>query len=79
MKYHGKGDWKRAMDSAKEKMKDFGLNLDFIDWTPAKNDKDSFKDEHRRMQSDESSPGKGDGHKSSNNLNKRASPGRKMK
>jgi hypothetical protein len=70
-KYHGKGDWKRAKQSGKDKSKG-GDDLDFIDWTPAANDRDSFRDEHNRMMTDKG------GHRSNDNYNKRASPGRRM-
>lgn len=71
-KYHGKGDWNRAKKSAREKADKYKDELLFIDWTPANNDRDSFKDEHKRMMTDR------DGHKSPNNYNRRASPGRRF-
>jgi hypothetical protein len=70
-KYHGKGDWKRAKQSGKKHADDNNDELEFIDWTPAANDRDSFRDEHNRMMSD---PG---GHNSNDNYNRRASPGRR--
>lgn len=71
-KYHGKGDWDRAKKSGRDKSKG-GDDLDFIDWTPAANDRDSFRDEHNRMKQDHpnGSPNP------SRNYNQRHSPGRR--
>ncbi|WP_066263437.1 RHS repeat-associated core domain-containing protein [Hydrogenophaga flava] len=69
-RYHGKGDWDRANKSGNYHADKNNDPLVDVDWTPAKNDRDAFKDEHRRMMTD---PG---GHKSPDNYNQRASPGR---
>ena len=63
-KYHGKGDRKRAEKSAKE----HGDEIDSIDWTPAKNNRDSFIDEHKRLSND-------GGKQNPNNYNRINSPG----
>lgn len=70
-RYHGKGDWDRANESGNYHADKNNDPLVDVDWTPAKNDRDSFKDEHRRMMTD---PG---GHRSPDNYNRRASPGKK--
>ncbi len=53
-KYHGKGDRKRARDSARERAKKHGTEFDDdgIDWTPAANDHESFLDEAKRIRGD---------------------------
>jgi hypothetical protein len=70
-KYHGKGDRKRSELSGKEKANKYNDPVVSIDWTSAKNNRQSFKDEHNRMMTDPQ------GHKSDNNYNKIASPGRR--
>ena len=69
--YDGKGPVGRMEQSIKEKADKNG-GVESADWKPAKNDREAFKDEHKRMV--ERSP---EGHKSENSLNKRASPGRR--
>ncbi|BAU53127.1 DUF6443 domain-containing protein [Mucilaginibacter gotjawali] len=74
MKYHGKGSYKRAQQSAKEHAtEDNPVAKDGIDHTPADNDRQAFKDEDDRINTDEG------GHKSSDNYNKRRSPGARYK
>ena len=70
--YHGKGPKERADQSAKEKAEKYDDPLVEQEWTPAKNDREAFKDESRRLEKD-------GGHKSSNNYNKRDSPGTKYR
>jgi RHS repeat-associated protein len=77
MKYHGKGDEKRAKQSGDEKAKKNNDPVKNIDHTPAKNDREAFKQESRRIDSDR--VGNTPGHKSPNNYNKRASPGDKYR
>lgn len=72
-KYHGKGDYKRAKDSAKRIAREKNDPVVSIDWTPAISDRQGFKDEDTRMNTDE------EGHKSDDNYNERASPGKKYK
>ncbi|WP_205945940.1 RHS repeat-associated core domain-containing protein, partial [Pedobacter hiemivivus] len=72
-KYHGKGGEKRAAESGKQKADKKGDPLVSTDWTPAANDREAFKDEDSRMNTDEG------GHKSGDNYNQRASPGAKYK
>ena len=69
--YHGKGDEKRMEKSIKEKAEKNG-GLKEKDWEKSANERESFKDEHKRLTAD------GGGHKSDTNLNKIASPGKKM-
>jgi hypothetical protein len=78
-KYHGKGGEKRAEASAKRvgnanntKVKEGG-----IDWKKADSDKQAFKDEDDRINSD--SPDGTNGHMSDDNYNKIRSPGGKYK
>jgi RHS repeat-associated protein len=68
-KYHGKGDKKRSEKSGKEHSDKNNDPLESIDWTPANNNRDSFRDEHDRMMTDKG------GHKNPNNYNNRGSPG----
>jgi RHS repeat-associated protein len=70
-KYHGKGDEKRMNESAKRVGNENNDPVKSKDYTPAKNDREGFKQEARRMQTDQG------GHKSPNNYNKRDSPGTK--
>lgn len=72
-KYHGKGSEKRAADSAAEKAEKYDDPLESTDWTPAKNDREAFKQESRRLDTDKG------GHKSKDNYNKRDSPGKKYR
>jgi hypothetical protein len=72
-KYHGKGDYKRAKDSAKRIAREKNDPVVSIDWTPSISDRQGFKDEDSRMNTDE------EGHKSDGNYNERASPGKKYK
>ena len=69
-KYHGKGPKPRAEQSAKEKEKTYNDPVKDIDWTPSKNEKESFKDEAKRIRQD-------GGVQNPNNYNKRNSPGEK--
>ena len=69
-KYHGKGDRNRAKKSANDHARDYDDPVDDVDWTSAANDRDSFRDEHRRMSQD-------GGPNPEKNYNKRHSPGRK--
>jgi hypothetical protein len=72
MKYHGKGSYKRARQSAKEHAtEDNPVAKDGIDHTPAENNRQAFKDEDDRMNTDEG------GNKSDANYNKNKSPGAK--
>jgi RHS repeat-associated protein len=68
-RYHGKGDLDRAKKSGKEHSDRNKDPLESIDWTAANNDRDSFRDEHNRMNTDRG------GHNSPNNYNRRGSPG----
>ena len=71
-KYHGKGDKDRADESAKEKADEYDDPHVRTDHTPADDDRQSFKDEDDRMNTDDG------GHKSTDNYNKRRSPGGKF-
>ena len=70
--YHGKGDEKRAAKSGANKAKENNDPLKHTDWTPAKNKREAFKQESRRLE-------KGGGHRSKNNYNNRDSPGTKYR
>jgi RHS repeat-associated protein len=73
MKYHGKGPYSRALQSAK-KWADAGeTEVINIDWTPSKNDREAYKDEDTRMNTDEG------GNQSPDNYNTNKSPGAKYK
>lgn len=73
--YHGKGGQKRANQSAKEKAEKYDDPLKEQDWTPAKNSREAFKQESRRLEQDK--VGDTPGHKNPNNYNIRKSPGDK--
>lgn len=51
-KYHGKGSITRMTISAIEKMAKFNIKVTMFDWTPANSNKEAFKQEYRRMQTD---------------------------
>ena len=70
-KYHGKGDKARAAESGKKVAKENNDPHVDTEHTPADNDRQAFKDEDKRMNTDEG------GNKSDANYNKRASPGKK--
>jgi hypothetical protein len=69
-KYHGKGPKSRAYESGRQKAKDYDDPVEDVDWTPAKNDREAFKDEARRIRND-------GGKTSDSNYNKINSPGEK--
>ncbi len=74
--YHGKGPRSRSQKSGKriaEKNDDPHVATD---WTPAKNNEDAFQQENTRMENDVDQNGN-TGHKSENNYNQRASPGKR--
>ncbi|MCW8199631.1 hypothetical protein D8B23_14675 [Verminephrobacter aporrectodeae subsp. tuberculatae] len=76
-KYHGKGDFNRAQQSAKEKANKYNDKVEKINWSDAKNDKQSFQHEHQRIQTDAFKVNGKDrpGYENNNNYNQRASPG----
>jgi len=76
-KYHGKGPESRMNKSATDKAKANNDPVKSKDFTPAKNDREAFKQESRRMDTDR--VGNTPGHKNPNNYNKRASPGDKYR
>jgi RHS repeat-associated protein len=67
-KYHGKGDETRMTKSANEKAKANNDPVKTKEFTKAKNDREAYKQESKRLQND-------GGHKNPNNYNKRDSPG----
>tara|TARA_R110000782_G_scaffold5853_3_gene20230 strand:+ start:28732 stop:29751 length:1020 start_codon:yes stop_codon:yes gene_type:complete len=69
-KYHGKGSFDRAVESANDKFGEYGDMPTNIDWTPSKSSDDAFIDEYKRLKND---GGSGSG----NNYNKIESPGKK--
>ncbi|MBC8062416.1 MAG: hypothetical protein H7Y18_17360 [Clostridiaceae bacterium] len=71
MKYHCKVPKGRMEQSAVEKSTKYNDPVKSKDWTPAQNDREAFKDEYNRMQTDPA------GYKDSKNYNKRQSPGKK--
>ncbi|MDR4891002.1 MULTISPECIES: hypothetical protein [unclassified Chryseobacterium] len=74
-KYHGKGDEKRAKKSGDEKAKENDDPLESTDWTEAKDEREAFKEESKRMETDADKEKGKEGHESENNYNKRRSPG----
>jgi hypothetical protein len=76
-KYHGKGDESRMNKSAAEKAKANNDPVKSQDYTPAKNSREAFKQESRRLDTDK--VGNTPGHKNPNNYNKRDSPGTKYR
>ena len=71
MKYHGKGTKKRAKYSGNKIEKENDDKLIKINWTKSKNDRESFKDEHKRIMKDEGE------HLNDMSYNKITSPGKK--
>lgn len=71
-KYHGKGPESRMNQSAKQQSKTNKDNVKSKEWKEAKNDREAFKDESKRIEND-------GGHKSTSNYNKKASPGDKYR
>ena len=71
-KYHGKGDYNRALNSAKRISKEHSVRYTEIDWTPAPNNRQSFIDEAQRIRND-NGVGRGVG-----NYNMINSPGEKF-
>lgn len=69
--FHGKGNEKRANQSDKEKANRYNDPVAKTDWKPAKNNRETFKDEARRIRQDDG------GVKSNQNYNIRNSPGEK--
>jgi hypothetical protein len=76
-KYHGKGDQSRMNKSAAEKAKANNDPVKSQDYTKAKNNREAFKQESKRMDTDK--VGNTPGHKNPNNYNKRESPGAKYR
>lgn len=76
-KYHGKGTETRMNKSANDKSKTYNDPVKSKDFTKAKNDREAFKQESRRIDTDK--VGNTPGHKNPNNYNKRASPGEKYR
>nr|WP_315424198.1 RHS repeat-associated core domain-containing protein [uncultured Pedobacter sp.] len=72
-KYHGKGSEKRAQASGVRVAKKHDDPVVDTEWKPADNERQAFKDEDDRINTDEG------GHNSDNNYNQRASPGKKYK
>lgn len=75
--YHGKGGEKRAADSGKQQAKANNDPPKSTDLTPAKNDREAFKQESRRLDKDKTPDEPG--HKNPNNYNVRDSPGTKYR
>jgi RHS repeat-associated protein len=71
-RYHGKGPFKRAKQSAKRVERVYDDPVVSVEWTPAKNDKEAFKAENERLEND-------GGKNNPDNYNKRDSPGKKYK
>jgi RHS repeat-associated protein len=65
-KYHGKGNLEEAISGASRKSN--GDEVINLDWSPSKNNSDSFVDEAKRLNTD-------GGYKSKTNRNERDSPG----
>ena len=72
-RYHGKGDKARSQESGKRIEKETEDRHIATDWTPAKNEREAFKQESRRLDADEGGP------KSPDNYNKIESPGKKYR
>ena len=66
------GPKSRMEQSAKQQSKTHDNPVKSKEWKEAKNDREAFKDESKRIEND-------GGHKSSNNYNKKASPGDKYR
>jgi len=72
-KYHGKGPESRAKTSANEKAKKHSDPLLRTDWKSSNSDREAFKDESKRIESDK--VGDTPGHKNPKNYNNIRSPG----
>ena len=72
MKYHGKGPKSRMEQSAKEQSKKHDNLVKSKEWKEAKNDREAFKDESKRIEND-------GGSKSTGNYNQKKSPGDKYR
>ncbi|MFN8431860.1 MAG: hypothetical protein U0V04_17895 [Spirosomataceae bacterium] len=73
--YHGKGGQKRAAESGKQQAAKNNDPHKSTDWTPAKNNREAFKQESRRLENDADKVKGIRGHQSDKNYNKRDSPG----
>ena len=69
--YHGKGSFNRARKSADIKHKKYNDPPKKVEWKPAKNERQAFINEHKRIE-------KGGGINNSKNYNKINSPGKKL-
>jgi RHS repeat-associated protein len=69
-RYHGKGSFSRALQSAKQIAKDHETSFEIynIDWTPSTSNEQSFRDEAKRLEAD-------GGKNNTNNYNQIDSPG----
>jgi RHS repeat-associated protein len=76
-KYHGKGPIGRMLTSSMEKMAKYGTTVVFLDWTPAPSNREAFKQEYRRMQTDRAMPSYPEGYMNPINYNLMQSPGKK--
>ncbi len=74
-KYHGKGTFKRMTESAIEKIVKFGVMVTRMEWTPSTTERDAFKDEYRRMQTDRTFEYP-EGYRNPINYNIKQSPGK---
>lgn len=76
-KYHGKGTLERMFTSAILKMTMYQVKLKSFDWTPSPTDREAFKAEYRRMQTDKVPRLYEEGYRNPINYNFRQSPGKK--
>lgn len=70
--YHGKGTRARSQESGRRVEKKSGDKHTSTDWSPAKNSREAFKDESKRLDGD-------GGPKSESNYNEVESPGKRMR
>lgn len=68
---------KAASEAMAEYMIKYGVGVTTLDWTPANNDREAFKQEYLRMQTDQSLPYYPEGYLNPINYNLVQSPGKK--
>jgi len=74
-KYHGKGPINRMFESALFQMGVHQTTVKSFDWTPSISDREAFKAEYNRMQTDQVLPYYPEGYMNPRNYNIRQSPG----
>lgn len=74
-KYHGKGPLSRMLISAIQQSVNHTTTVQSMQWMPSISDREAFKAEYRRMQTDQIIPDYPQGYRNPINYNIRQSPG----